>query len=65
MQTCLFARALLNSHRNRQLRSSMAERLERSFYTTDETFREALRENDAIIGNDPCSEDDLNSNEAD
>ena len=37
----------------------MAERLERSFYTTDETLREALRENDAIAENDPHLEADL------
>ena len=31
----------------------MAERLERSFYTTDEMLQEALSENDSTVENDP------------
>lgn len=43
----------------------MAERLERSFYTTDETLQQALRENDAIAENDPHLEADSSSDESD
>jgi len=65
VQTCFLARALLISYRNRHLRSPMAEIAERSFYTTDETLQEALRENDSATGNDPSTEDDLSSDETD
>ena len=65
VQTCFLARALLISYRNRQLRSPMAEIAERSFYTTDETLQEALRENDSVTGSDPSTEDDLSSDETD
>jgi len=43
----------------------MAEIAERSFYTTDETLQEALRENDSATGSDPSTEDDLSSDETD
>ena len=39
----------------------MAERLERSFYTTDETLQEASSENDATAENDPHLEADSSS----
>ena len=65
VQTCFLARALLISYRNRHLHSPMAEIAERSFYTTDETLQEALRENDSATGSDPSTEDDLSSDETD
>jgi len=65
VRTSFLARALLISYRNRHLRSPMAEIAERSFYTTDETLQEALRENDSATGSDPSTEDDLSSDETD
>ena len=43
----------------------MAERVERSFYTIDETLWEALKKNDAIAENDPHLEADSSSDKTD